>query len=93
VPGINVIADQNDSPVVVLKILRVYEVNLSGLEAVAIADDLQQCRTRAVGGRCKYIRPSNYRIGDVCDVVGDIVVTPEETSRLGVGADNAAADE
>ncbi len=93
IPAVKVIAHQHHAAVVILELAGAEIIHFLHVEAVAVSGQPQQGATRLVAGGDEHQVTPNHRRGDVGHPVGDAVVAPEESTRLGFDADRAAADD
>ena len=92
VATVDVIAHQDNSAVVILKVSRIEVVDFIGPKRIAVGRDLQQCRAHIVGDRREYVVSSDHRSGDIGHGAGNAIVSPEEPARGSLDTDHAAAE-
>ena len=92
VAHVNVVAEQNHAPVVILELVRRKIINLLGLHAITGLRELEQgaASITVAAGTEDVIVFDDWR-GDVSGTVGDFVVAPQEFPVAGAHADKAAA--
>src|SRR5580700_524563 len=92
VAGINEIAHQDETAVMILKRLGVQEINFLRVDSVGGLDELEERGSSLIAGGGEHIIAADHRSGDIGDVVGYFVVAPEQLAVVGADTDEASSD-